>query len=164
MAVCSRLPEDKLFCLADLLQTSIQVSKLTLKELQALVGHLNFACRVVTPGRPFLWWLGHAMAGLRKTHLVYRVSVSHDMREDVHTWLMFLSELNGVSFCQEERLLEANVQVHSDAAGVCGFGIYCHGRWCTAPWPEEWFTSGITKDLTFLELFPIMVAVHIWDK
>lgn len=56
----------RLLRLADLLWFSIQAPKFTLKELQSLVGHLNFACGVVTPGRPFLRRLYDALSGLRK--------------------------------------------------------------------------------------------------
>lgn len=29
-------------------------------------------------------------------------------------------------------------------------------------WPGEWFASGLTRNVTFLELFPIIVALHLW--
>ena len=49
-----RLPPDKV----ERIQTSLSLfesrKSCTLKELQALIGTLNFACRVVPPGRPFL--------------------------------------------------------------------------------------------------------------
>lgn len=50
VAACSRLPLDKLERLAELLEACIQAEKLSLIELQVLVGHLNFACRVVALG------------------------------------------------------------------------------------------------------------------
>eukprot|EP00105_Crassostrea_gigas_P040664 XP_019924812.1 PREDICTED: uncharacterized protein LOC105333150 [Crassostrea gigas] len=50
----SRLPEDKLVNLRQLLAKTVHRRKVHLKELQSLIGSLNFACQVVTPGRAFL--------------------------------------------------------------------------------------------------------------
>ena len=56
------------------------------------------------------------------------------------------------------------LQVHSDAAGSLGFGVVYGNRWCTQHWPASWEGEGLLCDLTFLELFPIIVAVYIWHN
>ena len=33
---------------------------------------------------------------------------------------------------------------------------------CAGTWPEEWHRQGVTKDLTFLEFFPIVGALWLW--
>ena len=43
-----------------------------------------------------------------------------------------------------------------------GFGIYFQGRWAQANWPNEWAENGTLADITFLELFPVVVAISIW--
>lgn len=157
---CSRLPPDKLSKLRDLLSRSVIAKKLTLRELQVIVGHLNFACRVIAPGRAFLRCLCDAMAGLFSPH--HRIRVNASMREDMVMWQQFLDDFNGTSFWRDSQLLRADFQVHSDAAGGHGFGLYFRGHWCAQPWPDTWLESDIIRDLTFLELFPLVVAVHIW--
>ena len=66
-----RLPEEKLDkCLSQLSYFCSRKS-VTLKELQALIGLLNFACCVVVPGRAFLRRLIDLTRGVRKpTHHV----------------------------------------------------------------------------------------------
>lgn len=49
-----RLPQDKLRKAKHLIQTYKARKTVTLQELQAIIGVLNFACSVVIPGRPFL--------------------------------------------------------------------------------------------------------------
>ena len=49
-----RLPEDKLYKLRQLLIQTVHRKKIQLKELQSLIGLLNFACQVAIPGRAFL--------------------------------------------------------------------------------------------------------------
>ena len=48
-----RLPADKLAKIRLLLNSYLSRSKLSLVEIQSLVGLLNFACSVVVPGRCF---------------------------------------------------------------------------------------------------------------
>ncbi|XP_053143522.1 uncharacterized protein LOC128341261 [Hemicordylus capensis] len=162
LAGCARLPQAKLLVLVELLRALGRARKASLRELQVVTGHLNFACRVVAPGRAFLRRICDLTMGLRAPH--HRVRVTEGVRADLSLWESFLAGYNGVTFWRQEQLLEADLQVHSDAAGGAGFGLYFRGRWCAAPWPRDWFERGVTRDLTFLELFPIVVAVHIWAE
>ncbi|XP_053164753.1 uncharacterized protein LOC128350441 isoform X1 [Hemicordylus capensis] len=157
---CSHLPLEKLTTLRGLIGAMQVARKVSLKELQVVVGHLNFACRVVVPGRAFLRRLCDLMSGLRAPH--HRVRLTEGVKADLAVWGTFLEQFNGVSFWRAEQLVEAELQVHSDAAGGAGFGVYFRGRWCYGCWPVGWERAGITRDLTFLELFPIVVAVHLW--
>lgn len=161
VAGTSSLPDDKLLALQALITMMRARAKCTLKELQSLVGHLNFACRVVTPGRAFCARLARALAGANAPH--HRIRVTKGMKEDLKVWLEFLANYNGVSVWQRPLVLEGSMQIHSDAAGTCGFGVYFNGRWCASKWPEHWAGTGIERDLTFLELFPILVAAVIWE-
>jgi hypothetical protein len=34
--------------------------------------------------------------------------------------------------------------------------------WAQLVWPAQWELSGILTDITFLELFPVVVALNIW--
>jgi hypothetical protein len=45
-----------------------------------------------------------------------------------------------------------------------GFGIYFQGKWAQKCWPKLWEEMGILKDITFLELFPVVVALCIWGE
>ena len=49
-----RLPEYKLEKAKTLLEEFQRKQKVTLRELQSLIGILNFACKVIVPGRAFL--------------------------------------------------------------------------------------------------------------
>ena len=51
---CVSIPPEKLLAIRQKVYEALEASKLTLKELQSLIGSLSFVCRAVTPGRPFL--------------------------------------------------------------------------------------------------------------
>lgn len=45
-----------------------------------------------------------------------------------------------------------------------GFGIYFGGRWAHGTWPHSWFLHGLTRDMTLLEIFPVLVTITIWHQ
>ena len=63
-----RLPEDKLYKLRQLPIQAVHRKKIQLKELQSLIGLLNFACQVVIPGRAFLRRLIDLTCRVSKPH------------------------------------------------------------------------------------------------
>ena len=60
--------------------------------------------------------------------------------------------------------LKAEFQVHYYAAESLGFSIYFRGRWCAGTWPDEWHQNGTTRDLIFLEFFPILSVLWLWAE
>ena len=93
------LPDNKLPDLRSRIATVLQKRKVSLKELQQIVGHLNFACRVVIPGHAFLWQLCNAMKGLNRP--MHRTRFTQGMKEDLE-WNKFLAEFNGLTFWRGE--------------------------------------------------------------
>lgn len=59
----SHLPEVKLDTLKSLLSAMINAKKTTLRQVQSLLGHLNFACRVIAQGRAFCARLAQLTTG-----------------------------------------------------------------------------------------------------
>ena len=95
VAMQMRLPQDKLSELCNQLQATLQVKKLSLQELQSLIGSLNFVCQVVSPGRAFIRRLIDATVGIKKAR--YRIRVKPSMKLDLEMWLEFLNHYNGVT-------------------------------------------------------------------
>ena len=70
--------------------------KVTLRELQSLIGLLNFTCSVIVPGRAFLRRLIDLIIGGRRPH--HRIRLTKETKHDMEVWLTFLNEFNGRSF------------------------------------------------------------------
>jgi hypothetical protein len=82
-------------------------------------------------------------------------------------WLTFLNKFKGISVLHDRFwVTNEDMQLFKDSAGGrgIGFGIYFQGHWCNASWPDSWHTSGITSDITSLELFSIVVTLFIWGS
>jgi hypothetical protein len=43
-----------------------------------------------------------------------------------------------------------------------GCGAYLSGHWAQFRWPAHWEKENFMKDISFLELVPIILAFHIW--
>ena len=89
------------------------------------------------------------------------------MKEDLKVWISFLAQYNGV-IVMLDSLWTSNetIDLFTDSAGGenMGFGIYFQGKWAQACWPGDWANNGVLSDITFLELLPIVIAVHIWGS
>ena len=65
------LPHDNVMLCVSLLSDFLKRKKVTLRELQSLVGLLHFACSVVLPGRAFLRRLNDLAVGItRPQHFI----------------------------------------------------------------------------------------------
>lgn len=155
-----RLPVDKLSALQTLVADFLsKKAKCTLQELQSLIGSLNFACRAVVPGRAFCRRLIDATKGARKPH--HKIRISEAMKQDLRVWSSFLKSYNGASYMLDQTWLDNDsLHMYTDAAGSVGFGAFFQGSWACGAWPVDWQDN--SPDITFKELFPIVLAVEIW--
>jgi hypothetical protein len=74
----------------------------------------------------------------------------------------FIRCLNSVYFLHFWTSNEA-LEFYSDSAGGTGsqkgFGIYFQGKWAQGSWPLDWAKNDIRRDITFLELSPVVVLL-----
>ncbi|XP_068761640.1 uncharacterized protein [Montipora capricornis] len=151
-----RLPDDKLQkCNAQLLDMHKR-RKITLKELQSLIGLLNFTCSVVLPGRAFLRRLIDLTKGVRLPH--HRIRITEACRRDLQVWLQFFRDFNGCTFFLDEPWrVSPPLKPYTDAAGSKGYGAHFGKHWFYGEWPANWKSLNIA----FLELFPITISLHV---
>lgn len=154
----ARLPEDKLIKGRALLGEFQRKQKVTLKELQSLLGVLNFFCTVV-PGRAFLRRLLDLSIGARKPH--HHIRLTSQAKLDLQVWQDFLNQFNGRSFFIDDDFLTGDhLQLYTDASGGIGFGALYGTEWFYGQWPIQWHSYNISV----LELYPIMAAVEVWGN
>ena len=77
----------------------------------------------------------------------------------MQVWLSFLQNFNGKTFFYTEQWdSQSSVELFSDAAGSKGYGAIFGKHWFFGAWPDTWKHLNIT----FLEFFPIVIALRIW--
>ena len=140
----ARLPTDKLEKAIKLVSETLTKNKLRLVELQSVIGYLNFASRVVVPGRAFVRRLINLSIGV--VNQKHFVRINAQAKKDLQAWLSFLKQFNGGAFFLSEQWLPANtLHLHTDASGVLGYGAVFQKQWFYGKWPEAWDTECITS-------------------
>ena len=153
----ARLPLDKIKKCQSLLHEFLAKKSCKRRELESLIGYLNFTCSVVLPGRPFLRRLISLISGVREPF--HYLTISEEAKSDLRMWLLFISDFNGKSMFLSDRFLSSDVlSLYTDAAASLGYGAIYGSYWCYGSFPEQCRHLNIT----LLELYPIVVAVSIW--
>ena len=132
----ARLPQDKLLNCQQLICSTLGKKSLFLKSLQSIIGVLNFACNVVLPGQAFLRRLIQLLIG--QTNPRRHIRLSRGSKLDLKMY--------------------ASLELYTDAAASRGYGAVFRRSWFYGEWPPSWKTHNIT----FLELYPIVLAVETW--
>ena len=134
------------------------------RELLQLLGHMNFASRVILAGRAFVSYLLALASSVSELH--YYVHLNSECRQDLHMWMEFLSNWNGVSlFYGGDFTSSFDIQLHTDAASTAGFSVVYKTHWISKKWPAE--MPSIPDNLAsmaFMELYPIVVAAYIFGR
>ncbi len=159
-----RLPQEKILRILCLLNTFRSRKKCTQRDLLSLLGHLNFATRVILPGRPFIAYLLTLAYSVKR--LTHKVNLTQDCRAELNMWSAFLLEWNGVSVFHEYRLTSSpDYELYTDASSSKGYGGYFKGHWFSAIWSPEILSSLDSEEsmsMAFMELYPIVVAGYLW--
>ncbi|CAB4014737.1 Hypothetical predicted protein, partial [Paramuricea clavata] len=153
------LPPDKLGQARSLLENWQKRSSCKLKELQSLIGVLQFACRVIAPGRTFLRHMIALTCGVKQPYHFVRLN-SRFYKE------LFLKHWNGIGlFLESEQTPSPTVQLYTDAAGSIGFGGYLAGQWYQGLWlPEQNINQKTGISIAWQELYPIYLACCLWGS
>ena len=135
---------------------------LSVKELQSLIGILQFACRIIAPGRTFLRRMISLTSGIKQPYHFVRLNT--DFYKDLSMWEVFLTNWNGISlFLKSEQTPSPSLQLFTDAAGSIGFGGYLAGQWFHSHWlPEQEINKTTSISITWQELYPIYLACSLW--
>ena len=91
----AHLPEEKIIKCVTLIYEFPKREKVSLKEMQPLIGLLNLTCSVVIPGRAFLRRMINDSWGNRPTHFFILTRI---VKDDLKLWLEFLKHCNAKSF------------------------------------------------------------------
>ncbi len=150
------LPEDKLQNYSGQVEETLNKSKLSLWELQSVIGNLQFATTVVKVGKAFLRCLYDLTIGVSK--LYHKIRLNSIAKEDLKMWVTFLREFNGKSIIYEPSITESNsINMYTDASHAGFEGTY-GSYWIQGAWPESWKELNIAV----LELYPILLMLRLF--
>lgn len=153
----ARLPVEKKEKAIAQIKAILPRKRITLRELQSIIGLLNFATKVVWPGRCFLRRLINLTIGPTKPS--HHIRLNGQGRADLQAWLLFLEKFNGKAiFLKDQWVIAKELSLYTDASGTIGYGAVFGTHFFYGQWPESWKHVNIA----FLELYPIVAAVELW--
>jgi hypothetical protein len=168
LAMEARLPASKLLELKQLLSVWRGKSSATEREAQSLHGMLQFACRVVRPGRYFVRRIaGFAIACEQSERSpLAGAAIPQGLREDVEWWLAFIDQWNGHSLLYELEWQDAKaLELWTDACDT-GYGAYYAGAWMAGRWSPTQIAIARhghkRTSMPFLELHALVYAAKAW--
>ena len=158
----ARLPEDKLARISQLLDSFSARRSARLVDLQSLIGTLQFACKVVVPGRTFLQRMINLTRGVPSRF--HHIRLNKQFQRDITMWKVFLTQWNGRSFFLDSFVTSSpDLELYTDAASTIGFGGYFNGKWFQGHWPPHLLINKKTGiSIEWQELFPIVIACALW--
>ena len=153
----AHLSAEKLAALKELIQLWRNKRWCTRRQLKSLIGHLHHAAKVVWPGRTFLRRMIDLLCCFRSRD--HAIRLNGEFHKDIQWWSDFLMSWHGVSFSLFPRMsASTDLEVTSDVAGSLGFGAYFKNEWFSG----EWGLSQSDQSIAYKELFPVVVASHVW--
>ena len=160
----TRLTEENGVLITGFIQTILYKRSCTRKELEQLLGYLNFASRVKLPGRAFVTYLYRLMSSAKEAY--HYVHLNKECNADLQMWLELLTHWNGINLFYENELTNAsNISLHTDASSTIGFGGFFQNEWFYDSWPEELpKMSDYCVSMAVLELYSIVVVAVLWGK
>ena len=155
------LPPEKIERLHAIFEQFQHRRSCTLKKLQSLIGTLNFACKVVPPGRPFLQRIIALTRNIKKPH--HHIKLNSGFFQDLEMWKKFISNWNGANFFLSSEWHDSDTLVlHTDASGTLGIGGIFGKKWFQGAWKPHQKLGQPGISISWQEFFAIVVGCHIW--
>lgn len=146
------VPEQKLSELRNDLQCFLNRAKVTKRDIQQLVGKMNWIAQIIYGGRFHIRRLIDRSNSLEKQW--YRTRVTKDMKLDVCWWLDFMKIFNGTMPIVEFR---PSTSLSIDACKVAA-GAFYNGDFIYTPWSNK--TASLP--INYLEVLSLEPAVQRW--
>ena len=150
-----RLSNDKLVSLKHELALFSCRTRASKKQLQSLIGKLNWAASVVYGGRVFLRNLINAMAKLKSDS--HKVRLRAELLTDIYWWLTFMSTFNCKSIILNDKPISA---IYTDACTEGGGGHW-GDNWFYVNWRLDWPQAN-DLHINGKEILSVVLAAHLW--
>ena len=148
---------ERLKEICNLLSIWLQKDTASLREIQSLLGKLNFIAACVRPGRIFISRMLKWLKLLYKDHTPNQQVVVPDyVKKDVLWWHKFLPQYNGVSLKLYEEWSNPDEICSSDAC-LHSCGGFSSGKFFHSIFPESFKAKKYS--ITILEMFAIIICL-----
>ena len=159
------IPQDKRADISRCIEALLKKKKATSLQLQSLAGKLNFICKAVPAGRPFIANVYRAFQGIPQHH---HVQLRGEILTDLRMWCIFIQTFRGWQQIISSEIKEAAaLELYADTSGnpQLGWGAYLptQGLWMFQQWDTQWFQE-FQPSIDFLELYALLAGLVTWAQ
>ena len=160
LTMTMEITPERLIEISSLLELWLHKENATLKQVQSLLGKLNFIAACVKPSRIFvsrlLVWLRSIYSSSDSLHIIPTY-----VKKDLIWWNRFLPHYNGISLMEYENWSKPDAIFSSDSS-LTGCGGFWKGCYFHAQFPE--FILAQEFHIGVLEILSIIVCLKLWGK
>ena len=126
------------------------------KEVESLIGKLQFLAKCIKAGRIFMSWLIQWLRGMDRTknHII-----PIEARKDIAWWARCAGKYNGISLIWLYKEPTVDKVITTDACPA-GYGRISGAKYFRARFPQDMKQLNIA----YLEILAVMVATKIWGE
>lgn len=134
----------------------------TRRELESIIGKLQFVCNCIKAGRIFL---NRLLNFLRGTKPGVRYLAPHQACKDIQWWISALQVSPSISIMWKERISAPNAVIAADACLTGAGGTFTpegrqgHMEFYRCPFPEHVMQG---TSIAILELWALILALKLW--
>ena len=126
------------------------------KELESLIGKLQFVAKCVKAGRIFIGRLINWLKGMDRKH---KHRIPNEARKDITWWGRFMEKFNGLSIMWLMREPKEDRVLATDAC-LKGYGGVCGKEYFRGRFPKQLQE----KNIATLEIWAVMAALKLWGN
>jgi hypothetical protein len=149
---------ERLSEIVTLIDSWLVKRRATKRQLQSLVGKLQFVAKCIRAGRVFISRLLSILPTLRLQH--HRFHVSVEFKKDLVWWKRFIHSYNGVTIIPDI-IWSSPDSVFSTDSCLTGFGGWCDRQYFSGEYPPHILSAD--HNINTLELLTVMLALKIWS-
>ena len=148
---------NRLLELTELIDMWLMKENFNRKQLEKLIGKLQFVTNCVRSGRIFISRLINTLSGLREKTLY---PITEEIQKDLQWWKHFLPKYNGISIIWLEK--PTWNQLLATDASLTGLRGICDNEYFRTSVPEDinWKFTNIAQ----LEILAVVIAVKVWEE
>jgi hypothetical protein len=173
VAMSISLDASRLAAILELINQWCVRTTCSVRQLQSIIGTLQWAAYVVRHGRTFLQHLRDLLAarqGSARPSDEDAIILTEEAREDLLWWQRYIAQWNGVSLLWEQQWMDRSsiLQPHTDAC-VVGYAAvvnthWFHGRWTLEQERAARDATMARDSMPWKELFAIVAAAATWGS
>ena len=159
VTMTAHIPEEKMLEIQNLLSIWAHKTTTSKRQIQSIIGKLQFASRCVRPGRIFISRMLATLRQFPKDKTTIKVPI--EFKKDINWWARFFPLYNGISIIPRLQWSSPDAIVATDAC-LSGCGGICGLQYFHCVFPD--FVVELQLHINALEILTVAVACKLWGR